>query len=138
MKGWSTITVVVLALAEAILLTWHGLDAWRQGGILAAEQRMRAELGDPHAKFTEEQLTGDKTNGQTCGRVETSSGTSERFIVYIDDREPLIDGGLSRRELSQADFEDAWSRDCLRQGYNVVLAKGEAWFGAGDSESTAP
>ena len=137
MKGWSTITVVALVLAELALLTWHGLDAWRQSGIVDAEQRMRAELGDPGAKFTEEQLTGDKTNGQTCGRVETSSGTSERFIVYIDDREPLIDGGLNRKELSQADFEDAWQRDCLRRGYKVVIAKGEAWFGAGADQSAS-
>jgi len=136
-KGWSTITVVALTLAEAILLTWHSLDAWRQSGIVAAEQRLRGELGDPGAKFTEEQLTGDKISGQTCGRVETSSGTSERFIVYIDDREPLVDGGLNRKTLSQADFEDAWQRDCVRQGYNVVLAKGEAWFGAGADQSAS-
>ena len=136
MKGWSTVTVLALVIAEAILLTWHGLDAWRQGGIVAAEQRLRAEVADPGAKFTEEQLTGDQTNGQTCGRVETSSGTSERFIVYIDGREPLIDGGLSRKVLSQAEFEEAWQSDCLRQGYNVVLARGEAWFGAGGAEST--
>ena len=136
MKGWSTITVVALIVAEAILLTWHSLDAWRQSGIVVAEQRMRAELGDPGAKFTEEQLTGDKDTGQTCGRVETSSGTSERFIVYVDDREPLIDGGLNRKVLSQADFEDAWRDACLRQGYNVVLAKGEAWFGSGGVSQT--
>ena len=110
-------------------LSRGGLGDWRQAGIREAEQRMRTELGDPGAKFIEEQLTGDQRTGQTCGRVITSAGASERFIVYIDDRDSLIDGGLSRKTLSQADFEDAWQRDCLRRGYNVVIAKGEAWFG---------
>lgn len=128
MKGWSTTTLAVLVLAEGILFAWHGLNSWREDSMLAAEQRMRAELGDPGAKITEEQLTGDRTSGQTCGRVETSSGMSERFIVYIDAREPLFDGGLGQEVRSRADFEDVWRFDCLRQGYNIVIAKGEAWF----------
>lgn len=135
MKGWSTITLAVLVVAEIILVGWHTLNGWRDDKVLAAEREMRAELGDPRAKFTEDQFTGDQTNGQTCGRIETSSRGSERFIVYIGARAPLIDGGLGGGDLSQADFDDAWRSDCLRKGYNPVLASGQAWFAGGDDSS---
>lgn len=128
MKGWSTTTLAALTLVEGIVFAWHGLEGWREEDIQTAQQVMRAEFDDPRVRFTEGQLTGDRTSGQTCGRLETSAGVSERFIVYVDARAPLVDGGLGRQARSQSGFEDAWRDDCLRQGYNAVFAKGEALF----------
>jgi hypothetical protein len=129
MKGGSTIVLALIALLAAVVLglialQGHGggLGDWRQAGIREAEQRMRAELGDPGAKFSEEQLTGDQRSGQTCGRVITSAGASERFIVYIDTPEPYIEGGLGRKALSQEQFDGDWESDCLHEGYNVAPA----------------
>ena len=127
MKGGSTIVLALIALLAGVVLALvalqrHGgaLGDWRQAGIREAEQRMRTELGDPGAKFSEEQLTGDQRTGQTCGRVITSAGASTRFIVYIDTPEPYIEGGLGRKALSQEQFDQDWEADCLREGYNVV------------------
>jgi hypothetical protein len=128
MKGGSTIGLALLALVAlvALVIALQARDGWRQAGIKAAEQRMRAELSDPGAKFSEEELTGDQTSGQTCGRVQTSSGASERFIVYIDTPEPYIDGGLGHKVLSQEDFEGYWTNDCLKEGYNLAPSQGGA------------
>lgn len=116
-------------VASATLVTVAGCSAgrlgdWRQAGIKGAEQRMRATLGDPGAKFSEEQLTGDQRTGQTCGRVVTSAGASGRFIVYIDTPEPYLESGLGERAVSQEDFDQAWENDCLHEGYNVAPGAG--------------
>jgi|SRR5215471_8155506 len=136
MKDGSTIVLALVALLAAVVLVLialqghgaggqgGGLGDWRQAGIREAEQRMRAELADQGAKFSDEQLTGDQRTGQTCGRVITSAGASERFIVYIDTPEPYIEGGLGRKALSQEQFDGAWESDCLHEGYNVVPGGG--------------
>lgn len=123
MKGGSTIVVAVAA--GVVLAGLQGCGGrqggdWRQAGIREAEQRMRGELGDPGAKFSEEQLTGDNRTGQTCGRVITSQGAAERFIVYIDTPGPYIEGGLGHAALTQEQFDQAWENDCLHEGYDVA------------------
>ena len=127
MKSGSTV-VPALAAGIALMVPLQGCGGggqvgdWRQAGVREAEQRMRAELADPAAKFSDEQLTGDNRTGQTCGRVITSAGASERFIVYIDTPGPYVEGGLGRTQLSQEQFDQAWENDCLHEGYDVTPA----------------
>jgi TPR repeat protein len=92
---------------------------WRAARTRAAEQRMRAEIGDPTATFDHEQLTGDDKTGQTCGQMRTTSGLRFRFIVYLDVAEPDVEGGLGRKALTPDQFDDAWTNDCLGEGYDV-------------------
>jgi hypothetical protein len=96
-----------------------GLD-WRPRQIELAEQKIRAEVGYPSARFFNVQVTGDQSTGQICGQVEAATGRSARFIVYIDGTSgPYIEAGVSRDFLPQGRFDLAWRADCVGEGYRL-------------------
>jgi hypothetical protein len=92
---------------------------WRSRQIDLAEQKMRAVLGDPSARFYNVQLTGDQTSGQSCGQVTGADGQLTRFIVYIDTVEPYMEGGPISKRMPQDRFDSAWRNDCLAEGYTA-------------------
>ena len=96
---------------------------WRASAIAHAEDLVRVEVNDPTARFTNEQVTGDSSTGQTCGFVRVKGGATTlskvgRFIVYIDGGAgPFVEAGMSPRALSREDFDFQWQNDCLNEGY---------------------
>jgi hypothetical protein len=104
------------------LVACHAQD-WRAQQIAAAEDKIRGELNDPGTQFSNVQLIGDQSTGQSCGKVKMSKGASSfattmRFIVYIDNTAgPYIEGGVGRQPISDDDFKSAWHADCVAEGY---------------------
>lgn len=117
------------AAFAALLLTCCGLAAcgqqnrdWRAAAIADAEDQIRAAVHDPHAKFSDVQVTGNARTGQTCGfvsvRLATGGDGSGRFIVYIDGTAgPFIENNLGGGAMSHEQFEFSWGADCIKEGY---------------------
>lgn len=88
-----------------------------------AEEKMRAELKAPTARFSGVQVTGNSTTGQTCGYVTVKTGyaaldKTARFIVYIDGTAgPFVESNMGTHSVSQQRFDFAWQYDCLKEGY---------------------
>ena len=94
---------------------------WRAKAAEEAETTIRNEIGDPAARFSQVQVTGDEAHGQTCGMVSaTDAGgayTDVRFIVYIDKGGgPWIDGH-GRAPISIDQFNFQWNADCVGEGW---------------------
>jgi hypothetical protein len=110
------------ALSFLLALTACGPD-WRAREMAAAEDRIRAEVDDPGAVFSQVQITGDSQTGQTCGYVKArhgpdAAGPAARFVVYIDGTSgPWIEKGMGRQFPSQDHFDDAWRADCVGEGW---------------------
>ena len=98
---------------------------WRLKVIADAEAEIRSRLGDPAARFTRVQVTGDQTTGQTCGYVTAKppasvSGGTGRFIVYVShDAGPFIEYSVGISTITQAQFDFQWLHDCLDEGYHA-------------------
>ncbi len=91
---------------------------WRAREIQRAEEKIRAEFGDPSAQFLGVQVTGDEKTGQICGQVKGKGALTTRFIVYIDGTAgPYLAAGQGRHPLPHDQFEFAWRNDCLGEGY---------------------
>jgi hypothetical protein len=114
-----------IVLLGSGLLTLFACDQsdWRPKVIADAENQIRSILGDPDAKFTEVQVTGNETTGQTCGFVTakpaaSANGGTGRFIVYIDKGAgPYIEYAVGISTVSQEQFDFNWQYDCLNEGY---------------------
>jgi hypothetical protein len=94
---------------------------WRAKAMEAAETTIRSEIGDPAARFSQVQVTGDEAHGQTCGMVSaTDAGgayADARFIVYIDKGGgPWIDAH-GRSPISADQFNFQWNADCVGEGW---------------------
>ena len=94
---------------------------WRAKAMEEAEATVRSEIGDPAARFSQVQVTGDGAHGQTCGMVSaTDAGgayTDARFIVYIDKGGgPWIDAH-GRAPISSDQFNFQWNADCVGEGW---------------------
>jgi hypothetical protein len=115
---------LLLALAAC-----HAQD-WRAQAIAAAEDKIRIEVKDPNAEFSNVQLTGDQATGQSCGKVKVTNGRAlfpspKRFIVYIDNTAgPYIEGGLGSHPITDDDFSFQWHADCVAEGYHPPLLSG--------------
>jgi hypothetical protein len=117
------------AAFAALVLICCGLAAcgqqnrdWRAAAIADAEDQIRADVNDPAAKFSDVQVTGNSSTGQTCGRVSAklSTGGDEegRFIVYIDGSvSPYVENGMGAHPMTHEQFEFAWQNDCIKEGY---------------------
>jgi hypothetical protein len=97
-------------------------DDWRANAIADAEQQIRSDVSDPNAKFSDIQVTGDSSTGQTCGRVSAKLSTggdqSGRFIVYIDGSvSPYVENSMGAHPMTHEQFEFAWENDCIKEGY---------------------
>jgi hypothetical protein len=91
---------------------------WRAQETGKAEDKIRIEVDDPSAAFSNVQVTGDETTGQICGQVTAKGAMTARFIVYIDGTAgPYLAAGLGRNPLPHDQFEFAWRNDCLGEGY---------------------
>jgi hypothetical protein len=96
---------------------------WKPKVVADAEAQIRATLGDPAAQFSQVQVTGDSSSGQTCGYVTANppaaaKGGTGRFIVYIDKGAgPFIEQAVGISTISQPQFEFQWEHDCLDEGY---------------------
>jgi hypothetical protein len=126
MRGMNTMKTH--AALVAIILCCAGLSAcgqsgdWRAQAIADAESQIRTDVNDPNAKFSDVQVTGNDSTGQTCGRVSarlsTGGDRSGRFIVYIDGSvSPYVENGMGAHPMAQERFEFAWQNDCLKEGY---------------------
>lgn len=101
-----------------LVLASCGPQDWRAEQTRAAEDKIRADVGSPGAKFVQVQVTGDNRTGQICGLVELANGQRERFVVYIDGTAgPYVENGAGREYVSAETFEAAWTNDCLNEGY---------------------
>jgi len=114
--------LILLLCGCAGLASCNGQD-WRARAIADAEDEVRSEMGDPSARFSKLQVTGDSSTGQTCGVVLAKIGGGRedfaRFIVYIDATAgPYLDKGMGAHPISQEKFDFAWLNDCLKEGYN--------------------
>jgi hypothetical protein len=96
---------------------------WQPKVIADAEDQIRSRLADPAARFTQVQVTGNSTTGQTCGFVTgnppaAASGGTGRFIVYIDKSAgPFVEQSVGISTISQPQFEFQWEHDCVDEGY---------------------
>jgi hypothetical protein len=90
---------------------------WRSPQIAIAEKKVRALINDPNAQFSEVQLTGDQSSGQTCGKATSANGDVRRFIVYIDGAPPALDDPQDSD--AHDHFVSAWTNDCLNEGYKA-------------------
>ncbi|HEY2033534.1 MAG TPA: hypothetical protein VGH02_07570 [Rhizomicrobium sp.] len=116
-----------IAKSALILLLAAGLFAcgqqdWRKQAIADAEAKMRIEVSDPAAKFSDVQVTGDDTTGQICGSISakllTGGERTARFIVYIDNTSgPYVEGNIGVHPVSDDRFVFAWQNDCVKEGY---------------------
>ena len=110
------------ALCLLLALAACGQD-WRAREMAAAEDKIRVEVDDPGAVFSQVQITGDSQTGQTCGTVKAmhgpdAAGPAVRFVVYIDGTSgPWVEKGQGRQFLSQDRFDDAWRADCVGEGW---------------------
>jgi hypothetical protein len=92
---------------------------WRVQQTAAAEDKIRADVGDPDAQFTKVQVTGDDKTGQICGVVQPAHNASKRFIVYIDATAgPYVEAGGGHVAIAQDAFDSAWQNDCVAEGYS--------------------
>lgn len=110
------------ALCLLLALAACGQD-WRARETAAAEDKIRAEVDDPGAVFSQVQITGDSQTGQTCGYVKAmhgpdAAGPAARFVVYIDGTSgPWVEKGQGRQFLSQDRFDADWRADCVGEGW---------------------
>ncbi|HEY8949486.1 MAG TPA: hypothetical protein VIM56_11430 [Rhizomicrobium sp.] len=97
---------------------------WRAQAIADAQEQVRVDVNDPDAKFSDIQVTGNSSTGQTCGRVSAKLNTGGdqegRFIVYIDGNGgsgPYVENDMGKHPMSHEAFEFAWQNDCIKEGY---------------------
>jgi hypothetical protein len=97
---------------------------WRAQAVADAEEQVRVDVNDPDAKFSDMQVTGNSSTGQTCGRVSAKLNTggdqSGRFIAYIDGAggaSPYVENSMGTRPMTHEQFEFAWQNDCIQEGY---------------------
>ena len=112
----------VSLLSCAALFACGRSGDWRAGAIADSENQIRSDVGDTAAKFSDVQVTGNDSTGQTCGfvsaRLSTGGDQSGRFIVYIDGTAgPYVENNMGSHAMSHEQFEFAWENDCLREGY---------------------
>jgi hypothetical protein len=114
---------LIVALAGCASLYACGPSGdWRAQAIADAEQQIRSDVNDPNATFSDVQVTGDDSTGQTCGRVsaklKTGGDQDGRFIVYIDGSvSPYVENSMGTHPMTHEAFEFAWQNDCLKEGY---------------------
>jgi hypothetical protein len=109
----------LLACGGGVLAACSGAAMdWRAQSIDKAETKMRAEVGDAAATFSEVQVTGDRQTGQICGKVKSANAEPARFVVYIDGTAgPFMEGGRGKTFLTPNQFDFSWRADCLNEGY---------------------
>jgi len=110
------------SLSFGVLSACGPAGDWRADAIADAEQQIRVTVSDPSAKFSDVQVTGNNSTGQTCGRVSaklnTGGNQEGRFIVYIDGSvSPYVENGMGGHAMSHEAFEFAWQNDCVKEGY---------------------
>jgi hypothetical protein len=114
---------LIVSLFGCICLSACGQPAdWRAQAVADAEQQIRSDVNDPNAKFSDVQVTGNSSTGQTCGRVSarlsTGGDQSGRFIVYIDGSvSPYVENSIGAHPMTHEQFEFAWQNDCIKEGY---------------------
>jgi hypothetical protein len=121
---WARIALLGGGLSALIACDKAPEPDWRIKVIADAEAKVRATLYDPAARFSQVQVTGDQSTGQTCGTVTANppaaaSGGTGRFIVYIDGNPPTpaIEYAVGISTVSQEQFDFWWEHDCLGEGY---------------------
>lgn len=118
----TSVALVAAIVSCAGLFACGQSGDWRAQAIADAESQIRTDVNDPNAKFSDVQVTGNDSTGQTCGRVSAKISTggdrSGRFIVYIDGSvSPYVENSMGAHPMSHEQFEFAWQSDCLKEGY---------------------
>jgi len=115
----------LLLLPVAILAGCHaGGGGGASPATKAAEALVRKSVSDSKIQFSRVQFLGDADTGQTCGyftRPNAIGGTDAvRFIVFADGNSgenPFIDQPSSPFPVVKSDFAVAWSKLCVKLGY---------------------